>query len=204
MRPRQHGAGWSGPERGGEWFHIQLVASHKWFFRAQYLDRFRLLSLSIIWMRNQVHPHFADATKLGRSVNLLKGRKTLQKDLGRPQVSEGLSVLILSILQVHSLVIVSQKASTPSLPTLIIIEEVSSTHKFKTLIRILPRWAQYFGPFNFLANEFGTSMRSYFLFKPTVTLYTVDFWSGSLKVSLSWTIKAKSISSQKVSRKASL
>lgn len=29
MRPRQHKAGRPGPDRGGEWCHIQLAASHK-------------------------------------------------------------------------------------------------------------------------------------------------------------------------------
>lgn len=64
MRTRQHGAGWSGPERGGEWCHIQLLAGHKWgmvhkwLFRAQYLGQFCLISLSTICMRESSVPSF--------------------------------------------------------------------------------------------------------------------------------------------------
>lgn len=75
------------------------------------------------------------------------------------------------------------EGSSPTLPILVSIEETSSRHKIKSLIHILPKWAQYFGPFKFLAKGFGSSMRitarnsvSCFLFKSTLPLYRVNSW----------------------------
>lgn len=73
--------------------------------------------------------------------------------------------------------------SSPSLSTLVAIEEVSTRHKLKALTRILPKQAQYFGLFNFLAEEFGTSRTGNslkFVFKSSLPLYRVDSWFLSL------------------------
>lgn len=49
------------------------------------------------------------------------------------------------------------EGSSSTLPILASIEETSSRHKIKALIHILPKWAQYFGPFKSLQRGLAVS-----------------------------------------------
>lgn len=76
---------------GPGWWGLELHPAGGWpqvaFTRAQYWDQSCLRFLSMVWKRgtseNNKLFQFANSTGLGRSVDLLEGRKGLQRDLER-------------------------------------------------------------------------------------------------------------------------
>lgn len=75
--------GKKGAERDGEWNDIQLVAGHQWCpLGLSAGARCCLISLLMIGVKGTLS-HFADDTKLVVCVDLLKGRRVLQRDLDR-------------------------------------------------------------------------------------------------------------------------